>query len=96
MAQKKRFTLNVKMFEKLLNGARNQFKVELNGELYIVPITKKSYFTSEKFIAMHELNGAPEILDYRDIEKATIDGDTIKFRFHRKNINRILKLLWLD
>lgn len=96
MAHKIKFSLNEKLFFKLLNRARNQFKVEANGEVYIVSLAKRSYFTSEKFIAMNELSGAPEILDYRDIEKATIDSDTIKFRFHRRIQNKILRILWLD
>lgn len=96
MAHKRKFSLNEKLFLKLLNGARSQFKVEVNGAVYIVSLAQKSYFTSEKFIAMNELNGAPEILDYSDVEKVTIDSDTINFRFHRRIKNKILKVLWLD
>lgn len=96
MARKSRFSLNEKLFYKLLNGAKNQFKVEANGEIYSISLAQKAYFTSEKFIAVHEVKGAPEILDYRDIEKAIVDGDIIKFKFHRRITNKLLKILWLD
>jgi hypothetical protein len=96
MARKSRFSLNEKLFYKLLNEAKNHFKVEANGEIYSISIAQKSYFTSEKFIAVHEGKGAPEILDYKDVEKAIVDGDIIKFRFHRKIKNKFLKILWLD
>jgi len=84
------------MFRRLLNTAKNQFRVVVSGEIYLVSISQKSYFTSEKFIAMHEERESPEILDYRDVEKAFVDGDTIKFRFTRKVKNKILKVFFLD
>lgn len=96
MALKSRFSLNEKLFYKLINGARNHFKVVANGEIYSISIAQKSYFTSEKFIAVHEVNGAPEILDYRDIEKAIVDGEVIKFMFHRRIKNKLLEIFWLD
>lgn len=96
MPSKTKLFLNERLFHKLLEQAKNQFRVEMNGELFIVSIAQKSYFTSEKFIGIHEMRGTPEILDYKDVEKAIVDGSTIKFKLHRKVRNRILKIFWLD
>jgi hypothetical protein len=96
MPPKSKLFLNERLFHKLLEQAKTQFRVEMNGELFIVSIAQKSYFTSEKFIGIHELKGTPEILDYKDVEKAIVDGSIIKFKLHRKVRNKILRLLWLD
>lgn len=96
MGEKRRFSLNEKLFHRLLNNAKNQFSVIVNGETYIVSVSQKSYFTSEKFIAMHEDRESPEILDYRDVERAIVDGNIFKFSFTRKVKNKFLRLFFLD
>lgn len=96
MTHQSKLFLNEKLFNKLLNNARNQFRVEVKGEFFAVSIAQKTYFTSEKFIGYHESMGSPEILDYKDVEKAIVDGRTIKFKFSRKVRNQLLKMFWLD
>ncbi|HBS87898.1 MAG: hypothetical protein A2W91_10720 [Bacteroidetes bacterium GWF2_38_335] len=72
-------SLNKSTFEKMLKQAKYQFILKTDRFIYFIPLTGNTCYTDESFVAHNETNKNIEIVDYKEIKSAVVDG--VKYNF---------------